>query len=392
MGFSSSPGFRPRAGIVVRVTSKHATPELPLLEGAASELAGLDDVQLLPAAAIDAEGFLVEADFDDDAVAAPTPATAVPASPEDEEDAFSAGASEGSEELADASEVWTASTRAAEDAVAARGCCSEAADSIRVAAGIGAEGGYVAMWCRMYANEQGDFIVQPLADGALDASEVQAQQESGPGSVAKLWCWAQPQQGGTTVVPCTAQMPMPVVYSVDESSEGQTPPQLAAVNVPPRWRDMTKSDRGRFGMRECSAATTLVLGGLPDEMTQEELLEVLDRMELSGLYDFVFLPPLVADAGKPSSAPRVAHVNFSAPEHATNAAELLRGRERFGCRAAAPGGCQVSCPSDMQGLTALTKAFRDSPENAPHLEDELRPQLFVSGWPEPLLPTASDGR
>jgi len=374
MGFSSSPAFGPAGSTgrrVVRVSSKHATPELPLLEEAATELAALDEFQLLPASAVDTEGF----------GAAWTPVTAIPPSPEEAEEGSSS-----------ASDDWTPDAREGEASLtfAPPAAAVEAAALVRdgeppaeempasdlqaiEVAGQIAPGSYVPMWCRaLPAGDGQTTMIVPVADGWMDLACLQPEHVAH--GVTKLWCWVQQDTSGQVmVVPCLATEADVLqhqghLYDSTDAVLHAIGEATAAEPSAPAWSG---------GQRQPCGATTLCIEGLPAAMTQEEFLEVLDREDCSGLYDFVFLPA-------PGPSDRKALVNFSMPSGAAALADRLQGRCRVGGQDAAAGGCQASLSRAPQGLDALVAAFSDSPENAPEVREELRPQLFEGGWPKPV--------
>jgi len=129
------------------------------------------------------------------------------------------------------------------------------------------------------------------------------------------------------------------------------------------------------------APTTLSISGLPQELTQDGFLEVLDREEFSGFYDFVFLPPAAAS----DKGTRNAIVNMTKHEYALALAARLHGKTSWGVGDGCDS-CEVSWSLPLQGLSELIQVYRDSPESSPDVEAHLRPQLFSKGWPVPLPP------
>lgn len=386
MGIPSSPHFGPRMqSRGVYVNSKHATPELPLLEEAASELACLDELQLLPASVVD----LQRSDS--------TPTTAIPASPEAEDSDDSYGEAcewphEPSQHLVAAAEKAAQEEQAKQGEKTQKPLEQEAAAAAAAAAlapvpvAGGCSEGYVAMWCRMCTLEDGQMMVVPFADGAGEELPEGVSAGQAAGSIMKLWCWAQPTEGGAMmVVPCTgkgldadpqiAESPEPAESPCSKAVDLEHGPVRPLGSYEPEWN---KGPYWPFN----AAPTTLSITGLPEELVQEDLIEALDREELSGLYDFVFLPPKT----QPRDADRKAVVNFARHEHALACAARLHGRTSWG--GAGRGECQVSWSLPVQGLDALVQVFRDAPENDPEVEEESRPQLFEGGWPK-LLPRRS---
>lgn len=293
------------------------TPELPLLEEAANELANLDEFQLLPAAAVDVKD-------------SATPTTALPASPDNEESEDD-GASVPGTVWPDGAASWAAWPQHAVPQLPV-GC-------------------YMPMWCWTYPTEGGNMFVMPYADGMSDEPPEALDAE---GIFLKFMCWAQP--GGTSGVPA--------VTCAEAMLPQASPPPCSSLGP---W-----AGPGAGGAA-AALPTTLCIVGLPKELTQEDLLEVLDREELSGFYDFVFLLP----ASQVSGSQRSAVVNFTGHEHALSLAAKLRGKTDWGV-GNSEEGCEVVWSSPLQGLDELLEAHREAegPGGAP--------QLFVQGWPAPL--------
>lgn len=274
-----------RQGTRVVFSSKNATPELPVLEGAADQLAGFDEALLLPAAALD---------IDCPGSYEFTPCTTLPASTDNSEDEMSVGDDGQSSEdqrhmQALSSTSWS---------------CAAHEESVSKI------DGYVPMWCLVNPAETCSEVV-PLA--YADPTEL-------PNSAACIDIWSFYQW------------------------------QAAAYFDPQ------------------AAPTTLVISNLPATLTQEDLLEHLDREEFSGFYDFVYLP-----LEENATSNRHAIVNFTVHEKSVSLAVKLTGRTRWGSRDSA-NPCVVSWSMELQGLDDLVRAFQNTPEDG-------RPEVFKDGWP-----------
>jgi len=329
MSIPSSPLFGRKR---VMINSKHATPELPVLQGAAAELFSLDEFGLLPAAAID--------HGDEDFSLFTTPTTAMPSSPDEEESEHEVDG----ESPAPEHEVENASF-----------------GFQPIPAAVPAEGGYMPMWCSMQPAEGGSMMVVPVADGTVDCLPDDLNLLQATGSLIKLWCWVQPDgNGGMFVVPCT-----------DRADEGPEFLEAAASMMTSKLPEWSAGPYWPFN----SAPTTLEITSLPEDLTQEDFLEILDREEASGLYDFVFMPSISATA----SGSRFAVVNCTSNDHAETLVEKLRTRTFRGI-----DGCRQQCEvswASVQGLDEMVEICRDAPENNEETLEQLRPQLFSKGWP-----------
>jgi len=390
------------------IFSQSATPELPLLEEAASELAGFDDLQLLPSAAIDCEQ--------------PwgnewTPATTLPASPD-------ASRSDGEDSEADRDDVvagevafWPCEpklcvknsflefdvndgkasesrARAASDFTGMQVLESQGVVEVLLAdlslpsmslkqASVSVfdtseqpcRGTYCPMWC-LVEEIVGVQRVTPVCEGMMRGPP------NDGGNYTNLWCWTETRADGVNmIVPLTdkglaesvaqvdlAWMPEPISLT-DAAVVGCAPAAASADAHEPDWH------RGPVWPFNADP-TTLMLSNLPTELNQEDLLEVLDREEFNGYYDFVFLPEDDLD----QKNGRYAIVNLIAHEYGRTLAARLHGKTRWGVYNDA-GPCGVTWALPYQGLADLVRVYRDMLENEPEVPSHLRPQIFSRGWP-----------
>eukprot|EP00928_Gymnodinium_smaydae_P055872 TRINITY_DN39342_c0_g1_i1.p1 TRINITY_DN39342_c0_g1~~TRINITY_DN39342_c0_g1_i1.p1 ORF type:complete len:369 (-),score=72.30 TRINITY_DN39342_c0_g1_i1:190-1296(-) len=226
-------------------------------------------------------------------------------------------------------------------------------------------GEYVPMWCLMRQRDAETSMVVPL----VDEESLAVAQEAGEAHY--LWCWAQPDgAGGTIVTPCTdREQPS---LEVPAAELACAPPAPMPDDFEPTW---ISGPCWPFNI----APTTLVLSGLPQHLTQDGLLEILDRYSLSGFYDFVYLaadPSTELNCGE-------AVINFTRHEYGLYAAAQLHGRTRWGTDDDEDklSPCQVRWSLPLQGLEDLVREYRNHPWNSEDTPDDLRPQLFKDGWP-----------
>lgn len=329
---------------MVHFCSRKPTPELPLLESAASELAALDDLERLPAAAFD---FDKPWEYE-------TPATTLPASPHDDDSCSSVSDEHNSAEDYKQSRqlvpVWPNAPPRCE-----RLCIKNTFVELDESEAP-----------RARSRAASDFM--GLRD--LKAQGITEEVVACFRKARHNFCqWAEPYDQVHYVpmwVPVSYDQAMPFSGGLVEygtSYEGDAPVQCWPVNAPP---------------------TTLMLSNLPVEMMQEDLLEILDREELSGKYDFVFFPGIDATARS-----RHALLNATDHEHGREIAGLLHGKSAWGV-ADAELGCEVTWYLPVQGLSDLIRVYRDAPENHPDVPEEFRPQLFSGGWPVAFPPSHSE--
>jgi hypothetical protein len=396
----------------VLVKSRNPTPELPLLEAAASELAAVEEFDFLPAAAFD-----VECNF----VSESTPATTLPATPYEDESCSSCESEQeglvddcmlssllpvyefrGKNTFLDLdSDIESGQrSRAVSDftglaELKAKGVMQVSVGDLRLPAlqqikatayyeefyeeAYPQPDEYVPMWCRIQ-HLGANVLVVPCAEGWTE--EPPDLNEDGA-QLARLWCWVQETSAGRYVVPCTdkdanniyqpevAIPPASFVMATSLPEDWQ--PELPEGSYVPEW---TPGPYWPFNV----VPTTLLLSNLPDALTQEDLLEVLDREEFSGLYDFVFLPEI---SSKPSE--RHALVNVTQYEHGIAIAARLHGKSAWGI-GDEMRECNVTWSLAAQGLADLVHVYRDAPENQADISDELRPMLFSKGFPVPFPP------
>jgi hypothetical protein len=398
----------------VAFKSAAATPELPLLEEAASELAGLSGETafvglLLPAAAVEkdqtteAPEFGGEEEKEEKACEWTPASTSIPASPRSSnrrtpspsgepgsasdppspngseaptevfEDSFKGpfGSFEGSELFSAAlpptlPAAWPSSWPSRKN-------FKKEAQAIEIGSGVALPAcGYVPMWCWVQPGEVGTLVV-PIADGEADQPPFVEGLEA-EGTFMKLWCWAQPQgaAGQTTVVPCTDKGQTAPTNNA-EASDAQKSPCKTDVAAKgggyvPEWSS------GPYWPFNASP-TTLLIQNLSLELTQEDLLEVLDREESSGFYDFVYLRP--SENSKSEAILQEAIVNVTQHKHGLQLAARLHGRRFWGVND--DRSCKVTW-SFVQGLDNLVQVYRDAPSSV----NGGSAQLFRKGWPVPF--------
>lgn len=137
-----------------------------------------------------------------------------------------------------------------------------------------------------------------------------------------------------------------------------------------------------------TAPTTLLLGNLPPELTQLDLLSVMDRLGFSGFYDFVFLPT-DRNTGM-NQGPAI--VNLTRHAYAVTLATHMHEFRDWGV-GDDKSQCSVKWSLPMQGLIEHVEEYRNHPAMHDSVPSSCRPMLFVNGWqavfPEPTAPLRS---
>jgi len=101
-----------------------------------------------------------------------------------------------------------------------------------------------------------------------------------------------------------------------------------------------------------SVDTTMMIRNLPKNLTQQELLEEINRCGFCGLYDFCYLPRDF----KSSQSQGFAFVNFNCPVVAARFMDAWNLLLRFGSPGSSPQKLTVS-KADLQGLEANIKRW-----------------------------------
>eukprot|EP00440_Ansanella_granifera_P014134 gb/GFBE01015360.1/.p1 GENE.gb/GFBE01015360.1/~~gb/GFBE01015360.1/.p1 ORF type:complete len:391 (+),score=67.18 gb/GFBE01015360.1/:1-1173(+) len=131
-----------------------------------------------------------------------------------------------------------------------------------------------------------------------------------------------------------------------------------------------------------SAPTTLLIGNLPEELTQIDLLAVLDNLGFWGFYDFVFLP-CDLHTGR-----HFGHAIVNLTRH-SYAATLATHMNEFTDWGVGDGSVasMVKWSLPMQGLSEHVEHYRNDPAMHESVDDNMRPMIFAQGWraqfPEP---------
>jgi len=128
--------------------------------------------------------------------------------------------------------------------------------------------------------------------------------------------------------------------------------------------------------------TTLMFRNLPNNYNRSTLLHMLDSEGFKATYNLVYLPTDFRNfAGF-----GYAFVNFESHEDARRAKMSFQGFARW--RVPSRKTCDVVWSGPVQGLSAHTERYRNSPVMHDSVPDEYKPAVFVDGirvpFPEPM--------
>lgn len=119
--------------------------------------------------------------------------------------------------------------------------------------------------------------------------------------------------------------------------------------------------------------TTLMFRNLPNNYTRAGLLDMLDAEGFNKVYSFVYLPTDF----KNFAGFGYAFVNFATHEAAVRAKRHFQGY----CNWSVPSQkvCEVVWSGPVQGLSAHTERYRNSPVMHDSVPDEYKPVVFMNG-------------
>jgi hypothetical protein len=119
--------------------------------------------------------------------------------------------------------------------------------------------------------------------------------------------------------------------------------------------------------------TTVMLRNLPNTLTRERLLRVLEAMGFAGQYDLVYIPvDFSTGAGL-----GYAFINMISSTHVPRLWDMFDGFSQWGT--GNDKVCTVSWSDPHQGLAAHVERYQNSPVMHPDVPDEWKPALFVHG-------------
>jgi len=119
--------------------------------------------------------------------------------------------------------------------------------------------------------------------------------------------------------------------------------------------------------------TTVMLRNLPNALTREALLQMLDGMGFGGQFDMVYVPvDFSTGAGL-----GYAFINMCSPGQVPRLWEALDGLSTW--TVDSDKVCSVSWSDPHQGLAAHIERYQNSPVMHPDVPDEWKPALFMNG-------------
>lgn len=129
--------------------------------------------------------------------------------------------------------------------------------------------------------------------------------------------------------------------------------------------------------------TTVMMRNIPNNMTSEMLLDLVNTEGFSGSYDFFYLPMDF----KNMVGLGYCFVNLLDPDVAKRFHAHFSGFDDWGPRVASEKVCEVTWSNALQGKDAHVERYRNSPVMHESMPDEAKPMLFTDGeriaFPEP---------
>lgn len=231
----------------------------------------------------------------------------------------------------------------------------------------------IPMLCRIWRDVGGGMSVVPCMGDDVAAD----------GEFEVFWCSMQRQQDGTALLTPSTDAS---ACGIDIDASGNPLASTTEVpGAPKRPLQGSYAPTWIYGSQwpYCSAPTTLVLNHLPDDLLQEDLIEILDKEDFSGFYDFLYLPADL-ESGRNLG---YAIVNLTRHEYGLALAASIHGRTSW-C-GASTSACQVSWSLPVQGLKQLLEHYRNHPANHESVPEDKRPTYFCGGWPRAFPPGES---
>lgn len=192
-----------------------------------------------------------------------------------------------------------------------------------------------------------------------------------------FWCKMEKQEDGDTrITPCTDA----ASCGVEIDASGTPLHSLPLLGAPAKPEAGSYAPTWIYGANWpfCVAPTTLMLSNLPEDLLQEDLIEILDKEDFSGFYDFLYL---VADPDSGRSL-GCAIVNLTRHEYGLALSAMMHGRASWcGTKSEA---CKVSWALPMQGLSQLIDYYQELGCKDSPMPEETRPTFFSGGFPSPF--------
>jgi len=139
-----------------------------------------------------------------------------------------------------------------------------------------------------------------------------------------------------------------------------------------RFKEGTNEVRCAASNQFADSTTTLVVSDLPEGWKRQDLCNFLDAQQISGYYNFVYLP-LKLRGNDTGRAFGYAFVNFTSISVASWAMKHLTGIELEGKR------CSATWSNSQQSWHDHVERYRSSPIMHSSVLDEAKPAVFENG-------------
>merc|ERR1712217_871416 len=149
----------------------------------------------------------------------------------------------------------------------------------------------------------------------------------------------------------------------------------------PRWSDMELEPACESSCSPSeSSRTTVMMRNLPNDITREMLLELLDTHGFRGFYDFIYLP---VDF-KRRAGLGYAFVNMATHQAAERMFEVMQGFTAWPYSSTKV--LDLAWGEPLQGLEAHVERYRNSPVMHRDVPDKFKPLLFQGDVRVPFPP------
>mmetsp|Transcript_45256 Transcript_45256/g.107547 ORF Transcript_45256/g.107547 Transcript_45256/m.107547 type:complete len:406 (+) Transcript_45256:70-1287(+) len=187
------------------------------------------------------------------------------------------------------------------------------------------------------------------------------------------------RQGSATTSPRNAASDVRHGQSQSSQKRSARPkePQPKVLEAGEVRRDDTQGSTEPVAIRD-EERTTIMLRNIPKDTTREALMELLDSLGYSRMYDFLYLP---RDFKDNFAIYGYAFVNFVNHDQASKARQLFDGFVGWRSTESETAPCEAHWGHPLQGYAAHVERYRNSPVMSSQVPEMCRPLVFSDGQP-----------
>jgi len=180
--------------------------------------------------------------------------------------------------------------------------------------------------------------------------------------------------------PCPGGMPMgPCIWLLGPPSPPPSLDSAASSQQPPSGQSQASAKQCPKGInaqrqRESQPKTTLMIRNIPNNLSRELFMELLDEQGFSCCYDFLYLP---MDFHRRAGF-GYAFVNCINSREARRMLQHFQGFNDWSC-SSSHKVCEVLWCSPSQGYQSQVQRFRNNPVMHPSVPDEFKPIVLKDG-------------